>query len=58
MASGDSLIAFFAWDGSPPATNGATFGTIIGTSTNNEVIPVTHGCWQFTLRKRNGCTRK
>jgi len=40
MASGDSLIAFFAWDGSAPVTNGATFGTIIGTSTNNEVFAV------------------
>jgi hypothetical protein len=41
MASGDSLIAFFAWDGSPPGVSGATFGTIIGTSTDNEVIKET-----------------
>jgi hypothetical protein len=40
MASGDSLIAFFAWDGSPPGVSGATFGTIQGTSTYNEFFPV------------------
>jgi hypothetical protein len=40
MASGDPLITLYAWSGVAPATNGATFSTVQGTSTNNEFFQV------------------
>ena len=40
MASGDSLMVFFAWDGIPPVTNPAQFETIQGASSRNEAFKV------------------